>query len=424
MTGRLALIRCLKTTEIRETMSTTLKTQPQTQTGATQATALSVSPHEIDDVFFNRVSSEFQAWQKLFDADPDSRITQHPELVLTELRFAQEVHPRRATFVKCDRDGETAAAAILVPKSIGGEKKFGPAWNLKGYRLAGNRFLGEAPEEEQQALLTEVGRVLTATKADFLLVEDVESSDPLLSAIDGNKNGIWLFRPTPAQRRLKIEFPESHDAYWAAFSSKSRCKLRRKLKLFGECRLERIERSDQVAHFLEQAAKISKNSWQRDLLGDRIVNDAAELELFTRLAIEGALRSYLLWKNDEAVSFSIATQHNGVLMYEETAYDRRFVDQSPGQILLMKILEDLFEHDPPQLFDFGNGDAEYKRTFGNFESESGNIWLLRPGLRSRLIVAYLNGRRRFAQGLRGLLAKTGLLEWVRHKTRRGITSQG
>jgi len=398
----------------------TLETQTRTQAGANEATSLSVSTHEIDDAICSRVSREFQTWQQLFNADPRSRITQHPNLVLTELRFAREAHPRRATFVKCDRDGETVAAAILVPTSIGGEKKFGLAWNHKGYRLAGNRFLGEATEEEQKTLLAEVGRVLTSTQADFLLVEDVEPSERLLSLIDGNENGIRLLRPTPAQRRLKIEFPKSHDAYWAAFTSKSRCKLRRKLKLFGECQLERISRPDQVAHFLEQAAKISKNSWQRDLLGDRIVNDDDELDLFTALATEGALRSYLLWKDDEAVSFSIATQHNGMLMYEETAYDRRLVDQSPGQILLMKILEDLFEHDPPRLFDFGNGDAEYKRTFGNFESDSGNIWLLRSGLRSRLIVAYLNGRRSFTQGLRGLLSKTGLLEWVRHKSRRGI----
>jgi hypothetical protein len=402
-------------------MSTTLKTQPQTQTGATDVTPLSVSTHEIDDVVFTRFTTEYQTWRSLFEADAHARISQHPDVVLTELRYADEAHPRSPVFVECRRAEAIRCAAILVPKSIGGEKKFGPAWNLKGYRLAGNRFLGEATEEEQQTLLAEVGRVLTSTNADFLLVEDVESSDRLLSMIDGNESGIRLFRPTPAQRRLKIEFPESHDAYWAAFTSKSRCKLRRKVKHFGECRLERIERPDQVAHFLEQAAKISKNSWQRDLLGDRIANDDAELELFAKLAIEGALRSYLLWKGDEAISFSIATQHKGVLMYEETAYDRRFVDTSPGQILLMKILEDLFEHDPPKLFDFGNGDAEYKRTFGNFESESGNIWLLRPGLRSRLIVAYLNGRRRFTQGLRGLLAKTGLLEWVRHKTRRGIT---
>mgnify|MGYP005729650203 FL=1 len=111
-----------------------------------------------------------------------------------------------------------------------------------------------------------------------------------------------------------------------------------------------------------------------------------------------------------------------MLNYEEVGYDRRFRKQAPGQMLLMKVLEELYEDSPPRVFDFGGGDAEYKRIFSNVESESGNVWLLRPGLRSRMIVAYLSGRRKFAQGLRGALAKTGLLDWVRKKTRRGMTS--
>lgn len=385
-----------------------------------QTVSHSVSTHNIDEAFFTRISREFQSWQQLFDNDPVARIAQHPEFVLTELRHADEVHPRPPVFVRCDRGDKTVGAAILIPKSIGGEKRFGPAWNLKGYRLAGNRLLGEAAPEEKQTLLNEVASVLKSTRADFLLVEDLESTDPLTALIESTS--LRVFRPNEPQRRLKIELPETHDDYWAAFKSKTRSTLRRKLRQFGECRLERISHPDQVAHFIEQAQRISRNTWQYELLGERIRNDDAELAQFTFLATEGALRSYLLWKDDEPLSFLYATQHNGVLNYEEVGYDRRFRKQAPGQMLMMKVLEELYEDDPPRVFDFGGGDAEYKRTFGNLETESGNIWLLRPGLRSRMIVAYLTGRRIFGRNLRCLLAKCGLLEWVRHRTRRGILS--
>jgi len=382
--------------------------------------SLTVTVHTIDEKTFTRVSNEFQTWQKLFDRDPCACILQHPEVVLTELRHQGRSRPGPPVFIQCDRGAETVAVAILVPKSTGGEKKFGPLWSLNGYRLAGNRLLGHPTVEEQTQVLIEVARVLKSSRADFLLVENIESSDGFLSLVAGNLHGLTLFRPDQAQRRLKIELPKSIDDYYAGFSSKSRGTLRRKARLFGECRLERIDRPDQVADFLRESSKISANSWQHDLLGERIASDSSQLELLTALAIESALRSYLLWKADTPVSFVIATQYKGVLMFEETAYDRKFAKESPGQVLLMKMLEDLFEHDRPRVFDFGGGDADYKRKFGNVESESGNIWLLPPGFRSRVIVAYLRSRRSLNRCLRSVLAKTGLLKLVRRKTRRGI----
>ncbi|MFP6763756.1 MAG: GNAT family N-acetyltransferase [Planctomycetaceae bacterium] len=381
---------------------------------------LTVTSQTLDETSFTRFSTEFQTWQTLFEQDPHARITQHPELLLTELRHLAKSQSRRMVFIQCCSDSETLALAILIPKSVGGNRKFWPAWRLNGYRLLGNRFLGNPTEHDQNQILAEVTNVLKCSRADFLLIEDIENSDPLLSLLAGNPHGLRLFRPAVEQRRWKIELPGSLEDYYKKFSSRSRNSLRRKVKRFGECRLERIDRPDQVAVFLEESSKISLNSWQHDLLGERISTDEIHQEFFTTLAIEGGLRAYQLWKVDRAVSFVIATQYNGVLVFEETAYDRQFTKESPGQVLLIKMLEDLFAHNPPRVFDFGGGDAEYKRMFGNVESVSGNIWILRPGLRSRLIVSCLSGRRTFNRCLRSILAKTGLLEWIRRKSRRGI----
>lgn len=396
----------------------TVSQYEQRSASALQVPPVVASTHNIDQAFFTHVATEYQAWRGLFEIDPQSQISQHPDYVLTELRYVQEAHSRTPVFVGCWRGDDLCCAAILIPKSLGGEKRFGPAWNLKGYRLAGNRLLGDATQDEKRKLLEEVTSVLTSTRADFLLIEDLEMSDSLLSLVESSS--LRLFRPNATQRRWKIDLPDSHDDYWAAFRSKTRSTLRRKLRQLGECRLERISRPDQVAHFLEQAQRISRNTWQYEMLGERFHNDEAELAQFTFLATEGALRSYLLWKDDEPLSFLYATQHNGVLSYEEVGYDRRFRRQSPGQMLFMKVMEDLYRNNPPRVFDFGGGDAEYKRIFSNVQSEGGNVWLLCPGLRSRLIVAYLSGRRQFTRGLRWVLSKIGLLEWVRRRTRRGI----
>lgn len=376
--------------------------------------------HEIDESFFAHVSGEYWAWRELVERDDKAAINQHPDVALTDLRFSREPQHRMPVLITCQRSGKRVAAAVLVPKSIAGEKRFGPAWNLQGFRLAGNRIIGDQSPETQQAVLAAIRNHMTETRADFLLAEDVDNDGALLVAAEHPDVGLRTFRPAPPQRRHRIHLPESLDEYWQKFNSKSRNTLRRKVKQFGDCRLERITTPEQVSDFLAHAQTVAKNSWQSDLLGLRIHNDDFELQLFTELALLNALRCYLLWKDDAPVSFCIGTQYNGEFHYEEVGYHRDFSRKSPGQVLVIKMLEDMFAHDPPNVFDFGGGDAEYKRQFGNSISESGHIWLLRPGLRSRLIVGYLGGRRLLSVALRSALERTGLLERVRQWTRKGL----
>jgi hypothetical protein len=401
-------------TEIMPTLTADLAKTADTRT------ELTVGIHTIDESFHRHFASDYWGWRAVFENDPDARITQHPDLVLTELSFSREAEHHPPTLITCTEQSKVVGAAILVQKSIGGEKKFGPAWDLKGYRLAGNRLLGNSDARVQKQLLEAISTHLTSTKADFLLAEDVETNDPLLELVNQGTHDLQLFKPVPFQTRHKIELPETHDEYWKKFNSATRGKIKRKTKLLSDCRVERITRPFQIPEFLNAAQQISKQTWQNDLLGLRIQNDDFELQLFTFLATQDALRAYLVWDKDTPISFCIGNQFNGVFNYEEVGYNRDYSKKSPGQYLVIKMLEDMYEHERPAIFDFGGGHADYKRMFGTQVSESGNIWLLRPGLRSKMIMSYFNGRRAVTQYARRTLDKLGLLDRLRKITRRGL----
>lgn len=381
---------------------------------------LKIAINPIDESFHRHFAADYWGWRAVFENDTNSRITQHPDLVLTELSFSREAEHHPPTLITCQEKSKTMGAAVLIPKAIAGEKKFGPAWDLRGYRLAGNRLIGSSDTAVLDRLIEGISQHLTASKADFLLVEDVESTDPLLDLVEQDSHDLQAFKPAPFQRRHMIDFPATHEDYCSKFNSKTRSTLRRKVKQFGECRLELINKPFQIPDFLANAQEISKQSWQSDLLGLRILNDEFETEVFTFLATQNSLRAYLLWQDDKPVSFCIGTQHNGVFNYEEVGYDRDFSKKSPGQVLVIKMIEEMYEREQPTVFDFGGGDSEYKRQFGTRISESGHVWLLRPGMRSRMIVGYLSGRRALSQTLRGTLARFGLLDRVRQLTRRGL----
>ena len=395
---------------------------------APRQVASTVSAHEsvtvnvvpLDESVFAHVSPVYWQWRELFERDPQSRVTQHPDFVLAELQYASGLERQPPVLVTCQSDSSVSAAAALVPKSTAGEKRFGPAWSFNGYRLAGNRVAGQIPSVVESDFVSTIADHLSRTRADFLLVEDVETGDPLFDLLGGRHSPLMKYRPAPAQKRHRIVMPASFDEYMSKFTSRSRSTLRRKVRKFGECQLERITELNQLPDFLSAAHEISRNSWQSDLLGLRIHDDEREIECFTRLVGLEALRAYLLWRDGNPVSFCIGTQFNGVFDYEEVAYDRQYAKSSPGQVLVLKMIEDLFASNTPHVFDFGGGDAEYKRQFSNSESESGSVWLLRPGVRSRVIRSYLEGRRMLGQTARTALHRTGLKDHVRRLTRRGV----
>jgi CelD/BcsL family acetyltransferase involved in cellulose biosynthesis len=118
------------------------------------------------------------------------------------------------------------------------------------------------------------------------------------------------------------------------------------------------------------------------------------------------------------------THFNGVYDYEEVGYDRHFAHTSPGQVMVLKMIEDLYQSDTPRLFDFGGGDAEYKRQFANCQSESGNVWLLHPGVRSFAIRCYFDCHRLLCRTLRTVCQKAGVMNHLRQLIRRGPAHRG
>ena len=387
----------------------------------------SIHVHDFDAGLGNAMSEAYSEWQRLFAADPAANIAQHPDYVLRELAAQSAPTPQHSAAEKGRIVGLGAheswsTAAALVPKTIqlNCPLKLPLRWTLRGWRLAGNRFLGEPTEASHHRLLQAVVHELSETGADMLLIEDLEEDSDLWHVIQAQEEPAFhTVIPSPFQERLRIRFPETPEDYWTKFSSKTRNTFRRKLKKIGRTELVRITHPSQIADFLEHAHRISLNSWQTQRLGLRVRNNDSELELLTFLALNEAFRSYLLYQGDRAIAFLIGTQFKGYFNYEEVAYDSEFANQSPGQVLLLKVLEDLIGHETPAWFDFGGGDADYKRLFATECSRSGNVWLMPPTFRTMETIALLKTRRMIGKTARLILKSTGLMRRVRQRTRMG-----
>jgi hypothetical protein len=384
----------------------------------------------IDEAVRQHLSQAYWDWQSLFDRDPEASPLQQADYVLAELAGTRASSSLEPVLLRAGTDSECGALGILIPKDIRTSQAggIGPSWMLHGLRLAGGRFLAEHESyESQSSLLAAATRHCQSVGAAFLLIEDLDERSPLFGAVNNEAaHGCRLFASHEVQPRWRIQFPANADEYWQSFSSRSLSKFRRSLKKFGTVRLERVTSLEQLPDFLRAAHEISQQSWQTRQFGLRIRNDEAELRQMSILAQHGSLRSYLWWIDGHPAAFALCNQHRGCFRYEEIAYCQEFAQFSPGRVMLQQIVEDLLRHDPPRTFDFGGGDAEYKRQFANLESRSGTVWLVPSSMRARMSLMYLKSCRRLRSAARSVVNTCGLAtkarQWIRR--RGGESSSG
>lgn len=348
----------------------------------------------IDDAVKQHRSPLYWDWVSSFDRDHQANPLQHPDVVLADLASAKAAARLNPVIVREEIDGHGSAFGVLVPKTVRSSQVggVGPEWTLQGLRLVGGRILGkDVSLLHQRSILNRAARYAAESHADFLLIEDLDQSAPLYQAIhDQSDHGCLLFVTQDYQPRHYIDFPGSESEYLNSFSSHCRKLFRRIQKKCANSRLQRIATVDQIPEFLHASHEISRRSWQSHQFGMRVRNDEAELRQMTTLAMHGMLRSYLLWIDGTPAAFAIGNQHAGCFRYEETGFSTEVRHLSPGRVMLLQMISDLLNHDPVSSFDFGFGDAEYKRQFCNRESRSGTIWLVPPTLRARLSLSHLN----------------------------------
>lgn len=313
--------------------------------------------------------------------------------------------------------GSPSALALLEPASIRLARApcLGELTRLSALRVVGSELYGDVTREGAEAFVDAACALLEAGRAECVLFDDLAADSPLAAPIAAARarGRVGLAPRGPRQPHWYVRFPAPASAYWRALPGKARYKLRRKARGFSH-RLVAVTRPEHVADFLAKARWVSERSWQGRRFGLRVTGSREEIREAARLAEAGALRSYLLEAEDGSpVAFVLGSQWGGLFRHEETAYDTAWAELSPGIVLLFRLLEDLTERDPPRLLDFGAGDAEYKRSFGNACAESGPVALIPRAGRPRRAAAVARAWQRADRGARDALRRAGIYDKAR-----------
>jgi len=358
-------------------------------------------------------SFDRDCWLGFVRDTPDYPVLAHPDVLPWSLTDGDAL-------VYTDMvDGEIRTLGVMARRCLPVVPEWPKLGTFAGWRLVGDRLAGDVDDEALGCFARACRELLRAPGTDGILFEDLEVDGALWKAVEavGTGGGVSLDRPKPAQPHWRILLPEDPAAYWQTLSGKVRRNLRRNIKHFPHT-VEVVRSAEQVPDFLEAVSVISEQSWQGRRLGRRASADERRRTAFESLAELGALRCFLLRHDGEPVAFVYGWQWGGVFDYAQIGYDSRLAAKGPGKILLARVLEDLIERDTPDVLDFGDGDADYKRRFGTHHSLTGPLTLNSARLHTRVGLTLRHGRDSAHTGVRLALQRAGVYDRIRRAYRR------
>jgi len=348
-----------------------------------------------------------------------------------------QLHPDWLAIDQRCVDGEAKSPAVVCVRQNGNLVGIAP-YQVRKYRwecrlgyakvaefpvsradLCGMSLLAAEQPDVQEALLCTIADAGVPLHLVYLeCVADRSVLWRLLHESPEIRRRYWVYRPRPVSNHYRIRLPATMPEYLSKFSSESRKKLRKAARRLEEAcggRLEvrRIRSEEQLPEFMAQVERVSARSWKGTRLQRVLRATPARLEGWREYARRSWLRSYVLIGAGQPIAFRTAYQFGGVLSLDETAYDPEWREYQPGNVLLLGMLEDLFQVDKPDIIDFGYGENDNKRFFSNDCEHDANFFLVRKEAYGALALSTYAGCIAAGATMRRILDGAGLRSRIR-----------
>jgi CelD/BcsL family acetyltransferase involved in cellulose biosynthesis len=293
------------------------------------------------------------------------------------------------------------------------------AQRLVDVRVDTSRFLERAVDDG--SFVPPESVLESGTPCVMVLSQPIAEKLPVLSALRG------CVRFAPHQyRRSTIRVVGSFDGYLKAMPPDRRRKIQQKQRRYREACGGRVpvrvfETRGELERFHAEALPLAAKTYQERLFGKGLPKSDAFLDELRTRGDEGRARAYLLdGPQGEAVAYMYVTFDAGIASYDYCGYDDAFAKISPGVVLQVAVLEDLFARVPGSIFDFGEGETQHKDTFGTESRLCADLYFFPKTARGLELLAGQAIAHGVSRGAVAALERFGLKEKVKRLLRRGI----
>lgn len=260
---------------------------------------------------------------------------------------------------------------------------------------------------------------------DAVRVRHLDRQSMLHDDVTSGFDGAWPVAARPETHWFaRLIDPATGEAV-VRNSAKTRSSLRRLDRRLvaafdGDVEMHSLTDIESVDEIIAAASEIGRHSYQWRLgVGVRDTPKwRSRLEI---TASEGRLRAFILRAHGQPIAYSIGDVYETTCISVAMAFDHRHRALSPGKILLCRVFEALIEEGIHR-FDFGFGDAEYKRLHGTDSRKEDTVMLFGRGSRARLSYIIHSTVNRLNEFLQASLARVNMLTRVKQRNRQGRAS--
>lgn len=258
-------------------------------------------------------------------------------------------------------------------------------------------WLGEPAPSQVAAVLQEVAALLQSGKVDLAVFSGLPQTAPIWGILQELRPRLPLTYLSPWTPHYFLRLEEDPQFLWKRMRSKHRSWLRNRERRLRERSSEGIRYEwysrfspESLQQLFARLEPVAASSYHR-ALGVGFRDDLEHRERFQLFARQGILRVQTLESDGRLLSFWIGWLSGGTFYSSETAYHPDAAEYEPGKLVFLKMVENLVE-EGAHTFDFGPGDADYKRRFSDHQCAERDLYLFRRsprGFGAALLVAGL-----------------------------------
>ncbi len=378
------------------------------------------------EVIVGRAAAELDslrdAWMALQEQQGAPIFNAEPDRLLALVRWQQEARPHVLLLQKHGTPAAMVVGSIenvRLPCRLGYKTFWLPP--LRSFTVLHRGLLGRMDEETAGLLLVEMTKLLRSAEADLVFFHYLNTQSALFNVAQRQIGGLCRSHFPRVDIHRTMTMPDSMDAFYQSCSKKHRANLRRYLRKMQEqfgprAVITRYSEEDQVDAFVEAASRVSAKTYQHGL-GCGLENDDRTRDLMKNVAGKGWLRGHVLFLEGEPCAFQYGVVYQGSYFLEQIGFDSKWEDLNVGTVLFLEALQDLCRDGEAKVIDFGFGEADYKRCYGDKCWSDASFYLFAPRLRPILANLAFSGTTGLSTGLARVLEKTGSLGWIKRRWR-------
>jgi CelD/BcsL family acetyltransferase involved in cellulose biosynthesis len=388
-----------------------------TNTSSTPVTTGAVSLTIID--CFDDLEKRRIEWKAL-QAHPNSDLDFFKLICSTRNSFE---HPFVVVISKYDQVTGIVVGRVETIKqdiALGYRKLF--SITLRSLTFVTGGVLGEMSEESVARLKELFVGKLRSREIDRLRFSNLAVESPVFRAMATSK-GVLRDYCVDKALHWKMKIPQSEGGLLQSISKKHRYWIKRLEKQLkesgqGEITFKCFKSVEDVTEAIDDIEKVATQTYLR-AMGQGFVKNSETLHRLQLGAKKGTFRAYVLYVACKPIAFWLGTLYSGIFHADCTGYHPDWKQYEPGTLLFVHAVSSLRAENALH-WDFGLGDALYKRRFGDQSWLEGSISLYSFTLRGIGACVAVNLSTAVSMAVKSILGSAGVIQRVKKVWKRAF----